>query len=65
MKCKELIKLLSNHGWYTLRQSGSHVIMQHPSLKGNIVIPNHGSAEVKEGLMHAILKKAGIKTTGK
>ncbi len=33
-------------GWFVIRQSGSHMIMQHPTKKGQIVCPNHGSREM-------------------
>lgn len=62
MKCSELLKLLHNDGWVQIRQSGSHVIMRHPTKTGQIPVPYHGSKEVKKGLLSAILKQADIKT---
>jgi predicted RNA binding protein YcfA (HicA-like mRNA interferase family) len=37
------------------------MIMNHPSKKGQIVCPNHGSQEVGKGLEMKIKKDAGIK----
>lgn len=62
MKCSELLKLLHNDGWVQIRQSGSHIIMRHPTKTGQIPVPYHGSKEVKKGLLSAILKQADIKT---
>jgi predicted RNA binding protein YcfA (HicA-like mRNA interferase family) len=62
MKSSELIRFLQSDGWLIERQSGSHVIMKHPSKDGSLSIPFHGSAEVKKGLLQAILKKANLKT---
>lgn len=62
MKCSELLKLLHNDGWVQIRQSGSHIIMRHPTKIGQIPVPYHGSKEVKKGLLSAILKQADIKT---
>lgn len=62
MKCGELLKLLHNDGWVQIRQSGSHIIMRHPTKTGQIPVPYHGSKEVKKGLLSAILKQADIKT---
>lgn len=63
MKSSELVRLLKKDGWYEVRQTGSHVIMKHPSKEGQLTVPSHGSKEVKTGLLKAILKEANIKTT--
>lgn len=60
MKYSELLRLLKKDGWSIVRQSGSHVMMNHPLKEGQIVVPNHGSKEVKKGIQIDILKKAGI-----
>jgi predicted RNA binding protein YcfA (HicA-like mRNA interferase family) len=62
MKYKELFKILEDDGWKSVRQSGSHVVMRHPTKREQLTVPNHGSKEVKTGLLKAILKQAGIKT---
>jgi predicted RNA binding protein YcfA (HicA-like mRNA interferase family) len=61
MKSSELVRLLKKDGWYVTRQTGSHIIMEHPSKKGQIVCPFHGSQEVGKGLKKKIKKDAGIK----
>jgi predicted RNA binding protein YcfA (HicA-like mRNA interferase family) len=62
MKCSELLRLLKSDGWFEVRQKGSHVIMRHPVKPGPLIVPNHTTKEIKKGLLHDILKKAGIKT---
>ena len=61
MKSSELLKKILKAGWYEIRQSGSHMIMQHPVKKGQIVMPAHGSNEVGKGLEKKIKKDAGLK----
>ena len=61
MKSSELIRLLERDRWYVVRQSGSHMIMRHPIKRGQLVVPNHGSAEVGKGLEKKILKDACLK----
>jgi mRNA interferase HicA len=61
MKSSELLRILKKDGWYALRQSGSHLIMEHSVKKGQIVCPFHGSHEVGKGLELKIKKDAGIK----
>jgi predicted RNA binding protein YcfA (HicA-like mRNA interferase family) len=63
MKSNELLRLLTRDGWTTVRQSGSHVVMEHPLKEGQVIFPNHGSKEVKKGLLNSILKQAQIKTS--
>jgi len=62
MKYGELFRLLKQDGWYEIRQSGSHIIMQHPEKKTQISVPFHSGKEVKKGLLSGILKQAKIKT---
>ena len=57
MKSSELVRLLKKNGWF----AGSHMIMEHPTKKGQIVCPYHGSHEVGKGLEKKIKKEAGIK----
>lgn len=60
MKSSELVRLLIKDGWYSIRQSGSHMIMKHPTKKGQVVCPFHGSHEVGKGLERKIKKDAGL-----
>jgi predicted RNA binding protein YcfA (HicA-like mRNA interferase family) len=60
MKCSELLRLLKRDGWYEVRQTGSHIIMEHSKKKGAIVFPNHGSKEMGKGLEKTIRKQAGL-----
>jgi predicted RNA binding protein YcfA (HicA-like mRNA interferase family) len=61
MKSSELIRLLKKDGWFVVRQAGSHMILEHPVKKGQIVCPFHGSNEVGKGLEMKIKKDAGLK----
>ena len=61
MKSSELVRLLKKDGWLAVRQTGNHLIMEHPIKKGQIVCPYHGSHEVGKGLEKKIKKDAGIK----
>lgn len=53
--------MLNREGWFSVRQSGSHMIMKHPIKDGTVVVPNHGSSEIGKGLEKKIKKDAGIK----
>jgi predicted RNA binding protein YcfA (HicA-like mRNA interferase family) len=60
MTGKQLKKILEEHGWLLDRISGSHHIMIHEGFR-SIPIPIHGSTDLPKGLVHGILKQAGIK----
>ena len=62
MKYNELFKLLKKNGWFEVRQTGSHVIMQHDTKPEQLTVPFHAGKEIKKGLLNAILKQAKIKT---
>ncbi|MBU0907484.1 MAG: type II toxin-antitoxin system HicA family toxin [Nanoarchaeota archaeon] len=58
---KECIKILCNKfGFYSVRQSGSHVILKKDSESGKVgtVVPMH--AELKIGTLKSILKLAQV-----
>ena len=61
MKCSELLRILTQNGWYTISQKGSHMKLGHPVKTYRIIFPNHGSQEVGKGLENRILKEAGLK----
>jgi predicted RNA binding protein YcfA (HicA-like mRNA interferase family) len=60
MTGKQLKKLLEEHGWLLDRISGSHHIMIREGNR-SIPIPIHGSVDLPKGLVHTIMKQAGIK----
>lgn len=51
-------RILRGHGFRVLRQTGSHVIYDHPDGRG-AVVPRHGS-DIGRGLVRKILEEAGI-----
>lgn len=63
MKTKEIIKLIEDDGWYSVRQSGSHRQFKHGIKKGLTTIPIHRlSNDLTPGLEKSILKQAQIDT---
>ena len=60
MKSNEFLRLLKRHGWYVVRQTGSHMIMRHDLRTNEITFPYHGSREMGKGIEMKIRKQAGI-----
>lgn len=57
---KEIITLLKKNGWSLERIEGSHHIFTNPNFEEVISIPVHSGKSLKKGLLHAILKAAGL-----
>lgn len=60
MNSKELIKLLKDDGWTLRNVKGSHNVFIHPTKLGHISVP-HPKHELGVGLLHKLLKQAGLK----
>lgn len=60
MKCSELLRKLLRDGWYVVTQTGSHKKLKHPTKKGTVMFPDHGSDEMSKGLERKIKKDAGL-----
>jgi len=61
MKANELVRILEADGWYSTGQSGSHRHYRHAVKLGLLIVPMHMGKEIGKGLLHSILKKAGLK----
>jgi predicted RNA binding protein YcfA (HicA-like mRNA interferase family) len=57
---RELIKRLEAEGWTLRSVKGSHHVYTHPDKPGHISVP-HPKSDLGIGLIHKLLKYAGIK----
>ena len=58
---RQMVKLLKDHGFEEIRQSGtSHLLMRNPVTGKQTTVPMHNK-DLSKGLEQAILKQAGIK----
>ncbi|AXC15085.1 hypothetical protein ACPOL_5841 [Acidisarcina polymorpha] len=60
MRPRELVRRLEADGWYRTGQTGSHRHFRHPTKEGLLIVPMHAGKEIGRGLLHSILKKAGL-----
>lgn len=61
MKTNEAYRILTEDGWKTVSQKGSHRKMTHSTKKVTIIFPYHGNQEIGKGLLAKLFKQAGIK----
>ena len=57
---QHLISLLEKHGFIFKRSKGSHQLFFNASSNITVIVPVHGSKDVKKGTLLAICKQAGI-----
>ncbi|PKO20785.1 MAG: hypothetical protein CVU38_18230 [Chloroflexi bacterium HGW-Chloroflexi-1] len=57
---KRLAQALEQHGWSLLRISGSHHIYGKAGSIVRLSVPIHGNQPLKAGLLHHLLKMAGL-----
>jgi predicted RNA binding protein YcfA (HicA-like mRNA interferase family) len=56
---RKIIQALERCGFLFHRQTGSHVILRHPTTRQTTCVPRHGK-DVKRALMKEILRQAGL-----
>lgn len=59
---KELAGLLESNSWLLARVHGSHHVYVKEGFRERLSIPVHGNRPLKKGLLHHLLKVAGIKS---
>lgn len=60
MKSADLIKQLEADGWKLRSVRGSHHVFEHPTKPGHVSVP-HPKKDLGKGLIHRLLKDAGLK----
>jgi predicted RNA binding protein YcfA (HicA-like mRNA interferase family) len=60
VKSAELIRQLEQAGWTLRGVKGSHHVYTHPQRGGHISVP-HPKKDLGVGLVHKLLKQAGLK----
>ena len=60
-KVREAIQIVTQDGWYFVRQSGSHRHYRHPVKPGTVTIPGKPSTDIPPGTFNAILSQAGLR----
>jgi len=61
VKVSEILRLLSDDGWYLVVTRRSHRQFKHPSNPGRVTVPGKPSDELAPGTLNSIRKQAGFK----
>ncbi|MBF8303379.1 MAG: hypothetical protein HW396_1660 [Candidatus Dadabacteria bacterium] len=60
LKPKEVLRALQRAGFYIHHQTGSHIILKHPSHPSKRVVLPYHNKDLKRGTLQSILKQAGL-----
>jgi predicted RNA binding protein YcfA (HicA-like mRNA interferase family) len=60
MKLRDLLRLLTDDGWYLVRTRGSHQQYRHPVKQGLVTLAGHGNDDVAPRTLKSVLKQAGL-----
>ncbi len=61
MKVSEMLRMLSNDGWYLVATKGSHRQFKHPTKPGRVTVAGKPSDDLAPGTLGSILKQSGLK----
>ena len=60
IRAREVVRVAQSIGFVFDRQRGSHAVFYRASDKRRIVIPMHGSKDLKPGTLRAIINDMGL-----
>jgi predicted RNA binding protein YcfA (HicA-like mRNA interferase family) len=61
MKVRDILKKLTQDGWYHHSTRGSHHQFKHPSKAGRVTVPGKPGDDLAVGTVESIYKQAGWK----
>ena len=61
MKVRDILRMISDDGWYQARQRGSHRQFKHPSKLVLVTVAGKPGDDLAPGTLNSILKQAGLK----
>ncbi|MFN0132928.1 MAG: type II toxin-antitoxin system HicA family toxin [Phycisphaerales bacterium] len=61
MKVRDILKLLSNDGWYLVATRGSHRQFKHNVKPGRVTVAGKPADDLSRGTVNSILRQAGLK----
>ncbi len=61
MKVRELLKMLSDDGWYVVRTRGNHRQLRHPTKSGTVTVAGKLGVDIPKGTLGAIIRPASLK----
>jgi predicted RNA binding protein YcfA (HicA-like mRNA interferase family) len=57
---KQVSAILARHGFFEVRQRGSHIVMQKKCSGTTITVPVPNHAELRIGTLQSIIRQSGV-----
>jgi len=64
MKVRDVLKLLTDDGWYLVATEGSHRQFKHPTKVGRVTLPGKPNDDLPIGTLNSVLLQSGLKKQG-
>jgi predicted RNA binding protein YcfA (HicA-like mRNA interferase family) len=61
MKVRDVLRMLTDDGWFLATTRGSHRQFKHPSKAGRVTVPGKPNDDLAPGTLNSIMKQAGLK----
>ncbi|MBX7186069.1 MAG: type II toxin-antitoxin system HicA family toxin [Vicinamibacteria bacterium] len=61
MKVSDVLRMLSEDGWFLVATRGSHRQFKHPVKPGRVTVPGKPADDLAPGTLNSILKQSGVK----
>lgn len=61
MKVSEVLRMLSQDGWYLAATKGSHRQFKHRAKPGRVTVAGRPGDDLAPGTLSSILKQSGLK----
>ena len=61
MKIRDVLRMLSDDGWFLVATRGSHRQFKHTQKSGRVTVPGKPNDDLDPGTLNSVLKQAGLK----
>lgn len=61
MEVSDILRMLSEDGWYLVATRGSHRQFKHAGKPGRVTVAGKPSDDLAPGTLNSILKQSGLK----
>jgi predicted RNA binding protein YcfA (HicA-like mRNA interferase family) len=60
VKVRDLLKQLTDDGWYLVTTEGDHRQYKHPTKPGRVTVAGHPGKDIPPGTLNSIRRQAGL-----
>ena len=57
---REVCDILAEHGFFEVRQRGSHIVMQKRTDETTVTVPVPNHREIRQGTLLSIIRQSGL-----